>query len=204
MRKLFIICGALLCLSWTASAQDLSAALEASAATSAPTVAEPYPSFSLAPSDRDPWQVEVGYQYQHFNLLGQNFHTHGFNSDVTRYINNWYGIEGTAAVGFGNAGGVYHLDAKSLFLGGGPHISMLNGKRLEPWVHALVGWEHLRFTQSSTVGSNGALGFMAGGGVDYKFGTNLSWRIQADFLGSHFGDAIQKDYSFGSGLVLNF
>jgi hypothetical protein len=203
MRKIAIICAAVFALSLPARSQDLSAFPDTASATPSPSPA-PSPGFSLDPADREPWQIEMGYQYQHMSLLGQKFHTNGYHTDVVRYISNWYGLEGTAAMGFGNTGGTIHRDAKSLFLGGGPRLALYSNRRFEPWAHALVGWEHFRFTQSSILGSNSALGFMAGGGVDYKIGTNLSWRIQADFLGSHFGNVVQKNYSFGSGFVLNF
>ena len=46
------------------------------------------------------------------------------------------------------------IDAKTFFIGGGPHISVYNTNHFEPWVHVLVGWERFRFTQTATLGSN--------------------------------------------------
>jgi opacity protein-like surface antigen len=194
-----VICGALLCLSLTASAQDSAAALDTSS-----TAAEPGMPAEYSPTDREAWQLDVGYQYQHYKVLGQTFHDQGYHVGVTRYLSNWYGIEADAVMGFGHTSTPLNLVAKSFFVGGGPHISIYRTKRLEPWTHALVGWQHFRFSQSSTVGSNSALGFMAGGGVDYKISDALSWRIQGDFIGSHFQNTIDKNYSFGTGVVLNF
>jgi len=114
-------------------------------------------------------------------------------------------LEGTAIAGFGSLSTNSSIDAKSLFLGGGPHISIHNSNHFEPWVHLIVGWERFRFTQSATLGNNSHAAFMAGGGVDYKIGSGrLYWRVQGDFLGSNFGPTFSKDYSFGTGLVLNF
>ena len=199
MRKLLVLCGTLLCLSMTAAAQDAPAAFDASSPAS-----EPAAPVSFHPSDRATWQLGVGFQYQHFNILGQTFHDLGYNVDATYYLNNWFGVEGTAAFGFGNTGAPSNLTAKSFFVGGGPHISVHNSSRFEPWVHTLVGWQHFRFSQTSTLGSNSGVGFMAGGGVDYKIFPRAYWRVQGDALGSNLGSTRQINYSIGTGIVLNF
>jgi opacity protein-like surface antigen len=201
MRKLILLCGAVLCLSFTAAAQDSTPALDSASPTSEAALPA-----SLSPSDRQPWQLGIGYQYQGYRkVLGQNFHNNGFNGDVTRFLNDWIGLEGTAVMGFGNTGAPLHLTAKSVFLGGGAHIAVHNSSRLEPWAHALVGWQHFRFTQtSSLLGSNSALGYMLGGGADFKLSGRLYWRVQGDYIGTHFQSANQSNYSFGSGIVFNF
>jgi hypothetical protein len=200
MRKLSILCAALFCLSLAASAQDSSAAFDASNSAS-----EPAAPASLIPADREPWQIGVEFQYLHFNVLGQSFHNLGYQAQVTRYLSNWFGVEGTAVAGFGHTGSSPSIDAKSVFLGGGPHIALFNSRHFEPWGHVIVGWERFRFTQSSTLGSNSHAAFWAGGGVDYKFGDGrLYWRVQGDFIGTNVGPSFSKNYSVGTGFVLNF
>jgi opacity protein-like surface antigen len=199
MRKLLILCGALLCFSLTAAAQDSTAAFDASSPASEPAAPQLF-----TPPDREAWQLGDGFQYQHYNVLGQNFHTFGYNVGLTRYINNWFGIEGVGSFGFGNTGTSPSLVAKSMFVGGGPHLAFNNSSRLEPWIHVIPGWQHFRFTQTDKIGSNSAIAFMGGGGVDYKLGDSVYWRFQADFIGSHFQSTIDKNYSFGTGLILNF
>jgi hypothetical protein len=202
MRKLFILCAALFCISLTASAQDSTAAFDASSPASEP--AAPAPA-SLLPPDREPWQMGVGFQYQHFNAYGQTFHDFGYRADVTRYLTNNFGLEGEVNVGFGHLSSDSTKDAKSFFIGGGPHVSLHSSGRLEPWVHVLVGWERFRFTQSTTLGSNSHAAFEAGAGADYKISNGrLYWRVQGDFIGAKFGTTINANYSFGTGLVLNF
>ena len=164
--------------------------------------------------DRGPFSLSVGYQYQSFRLPSAKFHDNGFNTDFGFHIADWItgaslrvavAAEGTAAVGLGgHTGGINNLEAKSLFLGGGPHVSIESGSRLEPWIHVLPGWEHFRFTQTATLGSNSAFGFMAGGGVDFKITPVFYWRIQGDYIGTHFQSGLQNNYSAGSGLVLYF
>jgi opacity protein-like surface antigen len=205
MSKFVILCGAILCLSMSAAAQDSTVAFDASS-----TAAEPAAPASFSPPDRDAWQVGAGFQYQHFGVFGLSFHNLGFNSEVTRYFNNWVGIEGAAEMGWGHTNTTptvpRSLVAKSLFVGGGPHIVVSNNSRVEPWGHVLVGLEHFRFTQSGSpsLGSNSAFGFQAGGGIDFKIGGHVNWRVQADYVGSRFQSTIQSNYSFGSGLVFGF
>jgi hypothetical protein len=173
-------------------------------AQTAPRIYEP---------DRGLFEIGVGYQYQHYSVLGRSFHNHGFNSDVSVHVFDLItgatgrlavAAEGTAAVGFGRAGGRPSVVANSLFLGAGPHLSIVSAGRIEPWIHVLPGWQHFRFTQTSTIGSNSAFGFMAGGGLDIKLGGQFFWRVQGDYIGTHFQSDLQSNYSVGSGVAFYF
>jgi hypothetical protein len=115
-------------------------------------------------------------------------------------------VEGTVIAGFGSIGGTNpKTDAKSFFIGGGPHISVYNSNHFEPWVHVVAGWERFRFTQTTTLGSNSHAAFMAGAGLDYKIGGGrLYWRVQGDYIGTNIGPSISTNYSFGTGVVFNF
>jgi hypothetical protein len=200
MRKLSILCVALFGLSLTASAQDSTAAFDAASSSS-----EPAAPASLMPADREPWQLGLGFQYLQFNVLGQKFHDLGYKADVTRYLNNWFGLEGTVIAGFGHVSSSPKTDAKSFFIGAGPHISIYNSRHFEPWAHVVLGWEHFRFTQTNTLGSISHAAFMGGGGVDYKIGEGrIYWRIQGDYIGTNVGPKLATNYSFGTGVVFNF
>ena len=163
--------------------------------------------------DHGRFQLGFGYQYQHFSVLGQTFHDHGYNTDVSVHVFDWItgaslrlavAAEGTAVFGFGNTGGTPNLTAKSLFIGGGPHVSIQSDSRIEPWIHVLPGWQHFRFTQTSTVGSNSTFGFMAGGGLDFRLAPRVYWRVQGDYIGTRFQSTEQSNYSAGSGIVIYF
>ena len=195
MRQLLLVCGAVLCLSLSAVAQV--------APPGTPT-RQPTASAPMNSPERQPWQLGVGYQYQHYDVLGQSFGDNGIDTNVARYLNNWFAAEGAVTLGFGNTGKPLNLSAKSLFAGGGPHVVLHSYDRFDPWVHVLVGVQHFRFTQRGPLGSNSALGFMAGAGVDYKIRDRVYWRIQGDYIGTHFQSSQQTNYSFGTGLVFNF
>jgi hypothetical protein len=201
MRKFSILCAALFCFSLTASAQDSTAAFDASSPASEPAAPAP-----LVPADREPWQIGAGFQFLQFNVLGQKFHDYGFQADVTRYFNNWFGVEATTISGFGHSGSSPSITAKSFFIGGGPHVTVYNSSRIEGWVHVIAGWERFRFTQSDVLGNNSHAAFMGGGGVDYKIGGGrVSWRVQGDFMGTNIGKpGLSKNYSVGTGVVFNF
>ncbi len=202
MRKLFLLCGAMLCLTLTAAAQETSAVPEAASPASTTT---DFP--SLIPLDRDPWQLALGFQYSNFGVLPQRFSSYGYTVDITRYFTNQIGVEGLGSFGFGGEPVPPNGHTVSLFAGGGPHISLGNVGRWEPWGHVLVGVQHFRATQGAMFGNNTHAAFMAGGGVDYKFAARAFWRTQADFMGSNFGigtSSFNKSFSIGTGLVLNF
>ena len=192
MRKLLLLCGTILCLSITAAAQDATASFDANGPAT-----EPAAPVSFHVQDRTPWQLGVGYQYQHFKPVGQTIHTNGYHVDITRFFNNWIGVEGTAIMGFGSSS--TNVKTKSLFIGGGPHAAINEHGRFEPWVHGLIGLEHIR----TALGTSG-LGFMGGGGVDFKIGPRLYWRVQGDFIGTRFKGFMQSGYAIGTGVVLNF
>ncbi len=204
MSRILTLCAGILFLSLAAGAQDFTAALDATSPTAEAAAPAPAPA-SLYPSERYPWQLGMGFQYQHYNTLGFTFHDEGFNTDLTRYLNNWFATEFNTTMGYGHTGGSPSFVAKSFFVGGGPHVAVHNGSKMEPWGHVLIGLERFRFTEyNSGIGNNSALGFMVGGGVDYKFYSRVYFRIQADYIGTHFQSAMQKNYSGGAGLVFNF
>lgn len=158
--------------------------------------------------------VALGYQYQHFGVLGTKFHTQAYSTDFGVHLIDLItgaagrltlGAEGNIVAGFdGHAGGNPSLDAKSLFVGVGPHVAIESASRFEPWVHGLVGWQHFRFTQTATLGSNSALGYMVGGGIDLKLERTIYWRFQGDYVGTNFNSGLQSNYSAGTGIVLYF
>jgi hypothetical protein len=158
-------------------------------------------------------QIGAGYDAQHFNVLGASFHTNGFNTDVSVHAFDWItgasmrvavAAEGTAAFGFGHLNTDSSVSVKSLFLGGGPHVSVQSGSFVEPWVHVLPGWEHLRFSQSQLLGSNSAFAFLGGGGLDFKLGQRVYLRMQGDYIGTHFQSSLQSNYAVGTGLIVYF
>lgn len=102
-----------------------------------------------------------------------------------------------------DASGYYRSNATHItqynFLGG-PRLSTNLGK-WRPFVHAMAG---IRRINSGGFISD-PLGIDIGGGTDYKlFFKNFSWRVQGDYLRSHYQSANQNDYRASTGLVWRF
>jgi opacity protein-like surface antigen len=197
VNKSPLLCGAFLCVMFILS-------IPSAIAQSNPLIFEP---------DHGRFQIGAGYQAQHYNVLGETFHTHGFNTDVSMHIFDWItgasmrvavAGEATAAFGFGHLNTNPNQSVKSLFVGGGPHVSIQSESFVEPWVHVLPGWQHYRFAQSNLVGSNSAFGFMAGGGLDFKVAPRVYLRMQGDYIGTHFQSDEQSNFSVGAGLMFYF
>jgi opacity protein-like surface antigen len=83
----------------------------------------------------------------------------------------------------------------------GPQINLGHDK-LRPYFHGLVGVSH---GTSSPGFSDTVLGFALGGGVDLKWTDRISLRlVQADYLGTRYGDATQNNFRLSAGLVFHF
>jgi hypothetical protein len=96
--------------------------------------------------------------------------------------------------------GFYRSGVKQYNLVGGPRLSASLGK-WRPFVHGMAGIRH--------VNSNGLvyspLVIDIGGGADYKLPIkNFSWRLQGDYLHSHYHSANQNDYRASTGIVWRF
>jgi hypothetical protein len=204
MRRVLYLVGAMLFFSLSATAQGpMGAGTNGSAFPS--TRSGPGPRYNYDLTD---WQVAVGYQYNRINLLGTPFNTNGYNTSVVRFLRRWVGLEGQVGLGFGNTGSATvppSLTARSVFAGGGPRLALRGGSRIEPWVHAVVGIDHFRFTQTSgLLGSNTALGWVGGGGIDFRLTPHTAFRAEGDWLGTRFFSLNQRHFQIVSGLVLNF
>jgi hypothetical protein len=164
----------------------------------------------FASSDFDNWQFAVGYQYNRINLLGTPFNTNGINLTVTRYFRRWFGVDGQVGIGlWGDTGTTTNppnLGAHSVFVGGGPRLALRGSRRIEPWVHALVGLQNFRFTQTAAgpLGSNHGLGMVGGGGADFALNPHLAVRVEADFLETRLFSAYQRHFQMVGGFVVNF
>ena len=96
--------------------------------------------------------------------------------------------------------GFYRRGETEYDIMGGPRLSSQMGK-WRPFVHAMAGIRHLNssgFTYRPLV-------IDVGGGVDYKLWfKNFSWRMQGDYMHSHYASANQNDYRASTGIVWRF
>ena len=81
----------------------------------------------------------------------------------------------------------------------GPRVSATFGKA-RPFAQALFGIA--RVNEAGLKENPFAGGF--GGGVDYKIFHNFSWRVQGDYIRTHYLNASQNDFRVSTGLVFRF
>lgn len=83
---------------------------------------------------------------------------------------------------------------------GGARLSTNIG-RWRPFIQAMAGIRHL----NSSGFIYNPLVIDVGGGADYKLGfKSFSWRVQADYMHSHYASAYQNDYRASTGIVWRF
>jgi hypothetical protein len=96
--------------------------------------------------------------------------------------------------------GFYRSGVKQYNIVAGPRFSVSYGK-WRPFVHAMAGIRHVNsysFVYNPLV-------IDIGGGADYKLPIkNFSWRVQGDYMHSHYASANQDDYRASTGIVWRF
>lgn len=201
MRRLLPLVLAVLASAALATAQDQQDFNTDAENQNVVTLAAPQPAAAQAPAvafgaTNPDWEIALGYQFNWDTLFARpRFHTSGFNADVARYFNDWFAIEGQIGIGFGNTGQdtlPENLNAKSVFLGGGPKFAYRTQSRWIPWGHVLLGLDHFRITQTGVtpegviLGSNSTFGWLAGGGLDFRISDAFAIRGEGDYLGTHY------------------
>lgn len=203
MRKILMLCGAILILSLTAAAQDSTETLAAPSPAGAP--ATPKPSNSVDEFNK---QITISYEFPEFrNVGGLTFHGNGLNVNFNWYHNDWIGFEGDVATNFGMT--PYKpfpqgISDDSVFFGGGVRFGYRRKRKIEPWGHVVVGLQDFVFTQTGTVGHNHGVGYLIGGGVDYKLAPRLYLQGEFDYLGTHILSANQNNFKIDVGVGFNF
>jgi len=211
MRRCILLLGLLASCSLIAAAQGpagVGAGVASYGSGGGPTIREDVgsePPFPLA----TPWRFSFGYQYNRIDLSGTPFTTVGANLTASRLFTNWLGLEGQAGFGFGNSGSTTsppNLTVKSTLLAGGPRLVYHGpGRRVEFWLHGLVGMDHFRFSQTAgQLGSNNGLGGLLGGGVDLRLARNLTITAEGDQLATRFFGGYQFHLQAVTSLVFRY
>jgi len=97
--------------------------------------------------------------------------------------------------GGGCAGAVNGSLYTALF---GPRISASLG-RFRPFAHVLVG-----AAAESGSSSDFSLAAAFGGGTDFRIAPLLGWRVQGDYIHTHFVGEAEGHFRFSTGIVLRF
>lgn len=216
MHKLLLLCCATLVISSAALCQSTPAS-NVSAITDPIPAASPFPPAPQAVSrlDLTSWQLAFTYQFTQFLMPGETANhasvpdftanDNGYGVSVTRFLNDWGGLEGDVDMSFGGTSTSVIKSSKFLFVGGGPHFALRGRGRVEPWGHVLVGLGHFRFSQTATVyGSNNSVAFIGGLGADFHLNPRTAFRVQGDYVGTALFKEPQTSWRVGAGIVFNF
>ena len=178
-----------------------------------------------APEYNNRWDIYGGAQYSHFNPgPGRNIHANnllGWNATLTAYLRPLWGIEmGTRGL-YGNMSvpaNPYNVPAsprmsENLFLFG-PTFRFIRRDTWAAGMHVLVGAAYGSFDKDFPQGIspnqvgiyNNKLAFGAAVGAwsDYNLSTNLSVRIIADYMPTHYGYTRQNEFAGSVGIVYKF
>jgi hypothetical protein len=183
----------------TAAATPASPSHVAHVALAEPPPAPPSPK-PYSYQERDyRWEIGLAFSLVRFRSSVYYATAPGFSSSVSYFLNDWLAVEGAVTTGFAPA--VYGGTFKYLAYGGGPKFS-LGRKRLEPWVHGLVGGVHTN--PQTALGGKSGFELQAGGGLDYGLNPRLSARLEFDYLASHLFGQWQNSGQGLIGIVFHF
>ena len=125
----------------------------------------------------------------------------GFNASVemfpfARFSHLGFVLDGSGFYRRGNSG--FSVTQYNAFLG--PRLSFNYGK-WRPFVQVMAGIKHV----DSSGNIYNPVTIDVGGGADYKLPfRNFSWRVQGDYMHSHYLSAYQDDYRVSTGIVWRF
>lgn len=150
------------------------------------------------------FQAYLGYTFLRFyQVPGTSINTNGFNYSIVYYpdhFNGKLGADGEFVLTFGS-----QFDEKARFLlgMGGARYRWELPRNIEIWAHALVGGSH--YVPQTSYGTEGALGYELGGGVDINtHNSRWSYRVGADMIGTRYFSTYQFSPKISAGIVYKF
>jgi hypothetical protein len=175
-------------------------------ASASPSLAPPLPSGNgdgtiTSTIFEGPTRFEAGIEYAWTHAEAApnlNYNLNGFVGSLSWFFVRDLGVEGQLLGGWGGG----NTNAKLAFAGGGLHARFNQSNRLQPWIHGLIGHTHLH--PQTLYGGQTALGWEAGGGIDYRFTTWISLRVGMDALGTGYFHVTQVSPVVHGGVVFNF
>ena len=85
----------------------------------------------------------------------------------------------------------------------GPRASVSFGK-VTPFAQALFGGAHTSARGPGFSNADTSVATALGGGVDFRLAKTIAWRMQGDYLQTHFFGSSQNQFRFSAGLVVRF
>ena len=147
------------------------------------------------------WQAYVGYEYLRFyEVPAITKNSNGFMYSMVYYLKDWIGLDGelnATHLNQYNTGGWFLLGA------GGPRFRWSAPRGMEVWGHVMGGYSH--FKPETAFGADHAPAFEVGGGVDIAAHRGrLSYRVEADMVGTRYFSTYQYSPKVSVGVVFKF
>jgi hypothetical protein len=176
---------------------------------SAASVADAEPGFAAPAAQRESvpedlshlrWQVAIGPSFVRFRSSIYDASMAGTTTSVAWAKNEWLGVEGQVVTGF--APEIYVREhIKYVGYGAGVKVGSRRAK-WEPFAHLLIGGAHVQ--PQTTGNSRNAFMIEAGGGVDYRFYSRMSFRGEADYVRTTFFKGAQNNLQISIAAVFHF
>lgn len=136
-------------------------------------------------------EIFTGYSYLRGEDLNANLN--GWNASVTGNLNRWFGVTADFSGHY-----IDNFNVHSFLFG--PKFTYRGSGRVNPYFQTLVGGVHL-----SGFGSDTALGWAAGGGIDVKVHKNVAIRIvDVSYLLIHDNGVNSSNGRISTGVVWRF
>jgi hypothetical protein len=173
-------------------------------------------SFTFAQDYTPKVELGLGYSYSraHVPNAPQRTNMHGVLINFVGNVNRWLGAEAEFGTHYHCAAGCWdpwgeridNPDARndSLSFLAGPKLTLARKRRISPWVHALIGWSKVTYTNiDGMFMRDSGLGLALGGGLDMPIGRAVTVRaIQVDYTRFAASTGAFNNMRIGAGIVL--
>jgi hypothetical protein len=147
---------------------------------------------------RNRWEISSGYTLVEFRSRPITTSASGINTSVGYHVRRWMAVEGDFTAAFGPQ--IFDQEhTKYAFYGGGVHF-LEPGWGWRPFAHVLVGGVHM--LPQTSGGSQSGLAELGGGGMDYRWASRFSIRLEADYVRSQLYSQTQNNFQFFVGFSL--
>jgi hypothetical protein len=149
------------------------------------------------------WQATAGYTFFRFYVVPHvTDNMNGINLGLQYYPGGkWFAADGEFVGAWGTnygIGGTKYVQGM-----GGGRVRWSAPRGLEVWGHALVGGSH--FLPQTSMGSNAAFAYEAGGGVDLNIHQKrIAYRVSANLVGTRYFGTYQYSPNVSIGVVFKF
>jgi hypothetical protein len=143
-----------------------------------------------------------GFSHDRVDFGGDREGFNGVEAAVTRNFSRYFGVKGDYSFHHKNFSGD-SIDLHTL-TGGVEFKDNAPDTKIKPFAHALVGFQHARFSTSGlgTFDTDNGFAAIIGGGLDFRVSPRVDIRaVQLDYNPTHFGGGTQHNFRIGAGIV---